>query len=599
MSVSFRLRYNLGLIPSAKKIDTEWADLLKMREKLLSIENSKELARYNELSSLIESSDFQFQKKEIQNLKYDGSLEYQTIRELNNLDKSKPIKEYFATSNSTQLERFKRISGGKELHRYEELKKIVESAEFLSRKKELEGLKYKGSPEYQKRQEFNSLSGSRKLKLYYDTLESCDYLVFKEYGSSEKKKEVEHSDTKKKKDRDPQLKVYLKFQKSSRYANLKFIEQRGLAKKYEQLKQEVNTKSFIDRETFLKDTKRYETSKDYPAFKEFSQLSRNEDILFYQKFKTSPGYLNYQKISDSWELGRLMELRKETGAPEFIKKVAYLKDKKRYDSTDLFKKEKEFKALDKSEILKEYRLLKKSPKLDFFSKWAVVFNEDFGENKLNTQRWQPENYWGFKLAGRSFSQADEVQCFNGLNNVLVNGHVLSILTKREKLAGQVWDSSTGLIPKQFDYSSGIINSGESFRFKEGVVEAKVKFSADESITSAFSLTGSKPMPQIDVFRSGKNCVAFGITDKASHELSRKYKHIHGLNFNQFHVFRLEILDHSLIWKINGCKVHDEVHPHSNGEMFLNFVSSLHEQVNDNLIPHRFEIDWVRCYQKRQ
>ena len=70
MSFSFRLRYMLGLIPTAKKIDSDWANLLKMRDKLHSIETSQELARYNELNSLNHSIEFQRQKKEIINLKY-------------------------------------------------------------------------------------------------------------------------------------------------------------------------------------------------------------------------------------------------------------------------------------------------------------------------------------------------------------------------------------------------------------------------------------------------------------------------------------------------------------------------------------------------
>jgi beta-glucanase (GH16 family) len=596
MSLSFRLRYILGLIPTAKKIDSDWADLLKMRDRLQLIENSKELARFNELNSLIQSSEFQFQKKEIQRLKYEGSPEYQTIRELTNLEKSKPIKGYSVTLKSSQLERFQKIAGSKELQRYEELKEIVESSTFQHRKKELEDLKYKGSLEYQKRMEFISLGKNGKLKLYYKTLESSDYLLFKELNTPENKKLFEQAGNKKNK--DPKLALYLKFQKSKRYENLKIIEHRGLAKKFEHLKHEVNADSFLEKEAFLKDANRYKGSKDYPVFKEFTHLAKSEDIQFFLKFKVSPQYMNYEKVSDSWELTRLKELREMAAGTEFIKRVNYLKDKKRYESSERYKSELEFIALDKSELMKEYRLLKKSAKLDFFNKWNVVFDEDFGENKLNTNRWQPENYWGFKLAGRSFSQTDEIQCYNGLNNILVNSHVLSILTKREKVAGQVWNSSTGLMPKQFEYSSGIINSGESFRMSEGVVEAKVKFNADSSVTSAFSLTGSVPLPQIDVFRSGKDCVTFGTADKKSNGLSAKYKRIYGLKFDQFHVFRLEIKNNTLIWKINGQEVHTEQFFQFNGGMFLNFVSSLHETVNHNAIPHRFEIDWVRCYQEK-
>ena len=57
MSVSFRLKYLLGFIPSAQKLDAAWDKLVAMRDNLSRIEASPELSRYNELKSLIESAD--------------------------------------------------------------------------------------------------------------------------------------------------------------------------------------------------------------------------------------------------------------------------------------------------------------------------------------------------------------------------------------------------------------------------------------------------------------------------------------------------------------------------------------------------------------
>ena len=45
MSLSFQLKYFLGLIPKAQKIDSAWAQLFKMHDELESIEASKELSR--------------------------------------------------------------------------------------------------------------------------------------------------------------------------------------------------------------------------------------------------------------------------------------------------------------------------------------------------------------------------------------------------------------------------------------------------------------------------------------------------------------------------------------------------------------------------
>ena len=125
MSISFQLRYFLGLIPNAQKIDLAWAELYKMRDKLRLIEESDELARYNELRILIHSADFQSKKKDINNLNFKGSDEYHLLNELDTLEKLNPIKRYFKFIQSSDFERFNLISKSSDLQRYHELEKIV------------------------------------------------------------------------------------------------------------------------------------------------------------------------------------------------------------------------------------------------------------------------------------------------------------------------------------------------------------------------------------------------------------------------------------------------------------------------------------------
>ena len=200
------------------------------------------------------------------------------------------------------------------------------------------------------------------------------------------------------------------------------------------------------------------------------------------------------------------------------------------------------------------------------------------------------------MAGVSFSQEDEMQCFNGVKNVQLINNTLSLWTKKEKSLGKIWAPALGFVPKHFEYTSAILNSAGFFRFSEGVIEAKVRFRKDATITSAFSLTGEHPFPQIDLFRSNKNGVGLGIIEKAG-KLSSKYKKISGLNDNNFHVFRLEIYEGMLIWKINGSEVFRST-TYINDPIFINLLTSLHGNVNEHLLPHRFEVDWIRCFTQK-
>jgi len=593
MSFSFRLRYFFGLIPSAKKIDSAWFELIKVREELNLIESSSELARYNELKDMVQSNDFQTKKRGIISLNFSRSAENQLLTELSKLEHSKQIKEYFKFIESPNFARLKSVSESSELARYFELKEIVLSTDFKQRKKETELLRFKGSPEYYKRQKFNAIQNNSRLKRYNSTLASDSYRSFLELETTEKENLNDPS-----KRKDPNVKTYRKFLNSRAYRNIVTVNNLGLPLQLEQLKQEINEQPFLAREAYLKNPARYETTPDFPLFVEFSRLSKSRDIQFYLKCIISSLYANYQKIVDSIELTRLKELRLSVEDPAFIQQVTFLKNKKRYESSPEFKLETEFKDLEKSKIITTYHKLKKRRELAFFDQWEIMLDENFTEHHLTAQLWEPENYWGSKMAGYSFSQVNELQAYKGLKNIEVRDKVLSIVTKAEKTEGKVWDPTIGLIPQKFDYSSAILNTGNSFKFKEGVVEAKVKFRAKKAITSAFALTGSHPFPQIDVFRSGHNSVGLGIIEQPGIGGAKKLVQVKGLNFNNFHIFRLEVFDNVLVWKINNQEVHRENAPQNLGELFLHFIGSIHEPLNGGSLPHYFEIDWVRCLRKK-
>ncbi len=481
MSIIFRLKYALGMIPSADQLDAKWEKLIKMRDDLDAMENSAELKRHFDLKSLIDSAAFQQKRREIESLQFSGSEEEKMILSYKTLAKSKQIRNYQIVSVSPKLERFQKIVQGSELERYLFLENEVGCKDF-------------------------------KIRM-----------------ASQKKKAFVQTD-------------------------------------------------------------------DYPIFAEYNQVRKSADIRFWKKYNNSESYQSYLNTVGSIQLLRYDELCGMTASDEFKKRVAYLKDKKKFLKSDEHQKILEFKELDSSAFMAEYRKLKKARELDFFEKWNIVLDENFIEKELNTQQWQPENWLGFKLSGVSFSQNGEMQAFNGIKNIQVLNNTLSLWAKKEQVTGRIWNPVVGLIPKQFEYTSSIMNNADFFRMKEGVVEAKLRFKKDATITSAFSLTGDKPFPQIDLVRSTKNGVGLGIIERQDSK-SSKYKKINGLNAEHYHIYRIELYNSQFVWKING----HEVYRNSvfvNDPLFFNLLTTLHGDVSDHLLPHRFEVDWIRCFTKK-
>ena len=478
MSIPFRLKNALGLIPSADSLDAKWEKLIKMRADLNKMENSDELKQFEDLKNLLSSSAFQRKKREIESLNYAGSEEEKQILEHKALLRLGAIKNYQKLAGSDKLIRLQNILTSSALKKYIELQKEVVSNDFIKRKSGL------------KKKEF---------------IKTPDYLLLKEYN----------------------------------------------------------------------------------------QLKRSSDITFWRKFSRSESYLSYLKTAESKGLKRLGELDKLISEPGFSGRVTYLKDKKKFQKSEEYKRILSFNEMDKSKFMVEYRKLKKAKELDFFDKWSIIFEENFSDKKLNMERWQPENWWGHRLTGTSFSQNDEMQCYNGLKNIELNNNTLSILAKREKVQGTAWNPAVGLVPRQYEYTSSILNSADSFRLENGVVEAKVRFKKDATITTAFSLTGEKPFPQIDLFRSTKNGVGMGILENQG-EGTSKYSRIGGLNDQNYHIFRLEISNNHLVWKINGVEVYS-CSFRIREPQFFNLLTSLHGAVKEHHLPHRFEVDWIRCF----
>ena len=86
------------------------------------------------------------------------------------------------------------------------------------------------------------------------------------------------------------------------------------------------------------------------------------------------------------------------------------------------------------------------------------------------------------------------------NNVELSNGALKIVTRQEKATGKSWDPERGFFPREFDYTSGLINTGKSFRQQHGRFAAKIKLTGGQAASHAVSLMSNLIIPQIDIFK---------------------------------------------------------------------------------------------------
>ena len=312
-------------------------------------------------------------------------------------------------------------------------------------------------------------------------------------------------------------------------------------------------------------------------------------------------FIRFTKYANSELLSRFNELDRLIHSSEFKTKVNGLKKEKTYSNSEEKRLSEEYVKLQKNKELKWYFDTLKKKNFKELKAWNVTFEDDFEMSNLDTNKWMTGYYWGKTLMNDSYVLVGEKQFFQE-RNISIEDSVLRITTRKENARGKSWDPMTGFREKDFDYTSALISTGQSFRQQYGKFEAKVRFSQSFPVVNTFWMLGEKIAPQIDVFKStdpkGKSLESgvhtMDFKNKAIHSL----KKISGDKFRgKFFIYSLEWTSQALIWRINGTEVHRETKNIPNEAMYLTFCTTLPEVPKNGQAPAYMDIDWVRCYKK--
>lgn len=442
-----------------------------------------------------------------------------------------------------EYEKLQAFPNSEKLKKFNVLDSLVSSPDFIQKRKEIENLSFKASEECAKEKEFRSLRKSKDLVLYFKTVEGVSLKKFRELDGSDR------------------------------------------LSKFESLEKLVNSSDFREKSK----SKEFKGSEDSKKLEEYNQLKRNQDIKDYYKFKVSKELANFKNIDGSAKLSRFNELKVYTESKEFAEKKAYLLDKKRFEKSEMFKEVVEHDTLKKDADIIWYFKVKDSNKFDILKHRELTFSDEFDIEKLDTKKWLTNYYWGDKLLKDRYSVESDLQAYTEKENFELRSSLLKIITRQQKVNGKVWSAAHGFSPKEFGYTSGLINSAGSFRQKYGIFSAKIKL-GDPSARNACWMLSDKITPHIDICRTTKGKVWFDLFTRdgksARTSLGSRYA-------NDYFIYTLEWTSDRLTWKINGVDVFQQTSDIPQEAMYINFAGGLEKPINGMTA---MEIDWVRVYQ---
>ncbi len=434
--------------------------------------------------------------------------------------------------------KFNQIAKGADLMTYEELKKTTATADFKNRVDHLKNDRYKGTSEYQKEQELKQLAKSSDIK---------GYLKFVASGDAKKADAAIASEA---------------------------------YKEFLALEKVVSTSDF-------KAKAKVSGSEEAKQLARFIQLKGDTTVKAAVSFAKSSAYANYKKTAGSDRLKKYEALTEYVKTPDFINKKKYLENKNRFKESEEAKQLAILANLEKSKDLKWYFAALKAGTFKEADKWELKFSDEFAGQKVDSKKWLSGYYWGKKTAGIEYSLADERQAFTEAN-AKVSGGVLTISTRPGDATGTVWSpEALGFVKKNFEASSAVITSGDSFRQKFGKFDFKVKATGAMAPVFANIWLSSDKNKEINVATFGKSK---GVTLGAGQNI----KAVDDVKYSTgYFIYTLEWTPEKLTWKVNGVEVYSTTQNVPQEEMYICMGSNV---VGDGKIGNAdMSIEWVKVY----
>ncbi len=578
-----------------------------------SFKGSEKLANYEELNQFFTSPEFDEFKKSLIQQKQEKT---QAIKEKQAKYKGlkKKYKWFFALKESKQLSDFNEFSSSQELQNFFELEKEIETINFdalkadieqqkrdkiadlntvISRHKELKTLskKVKKGEDFTEEEKLIELtnvikSGNHKKAIRGLKVENLD----------EFKKQKEFQKLKK----SSKIKNYFKFKNSDKYKNYLQLDGSEEIGTFLELEKEVSSPEFKSHIDEVKNLK-FENTEEFKKQKEYKSLKKSAEIKQYFKFKDSEKLAIYTELNESQEIADYEDLEAYINSEEFKEEKKYLLTKNKFKLSEEFKQAEEFKELKNSDKIKWYLKLEKQNDFDKLHEWELTFEDNFDGNKLDADKWMTGYYWGKNLLNDDYVQMNEKQFFKE-DNLELNNSNLKIITKQEQVQGKVWDPTMGFYSKDFEYSSGLVNTGQHFRQHYGLFKAKIKVNHSYPVHHAFWLLGEKITPEIDIFKYGKK--SSSKLEVANYwngdgDIKKNKKSIGGVNFaKDYFIYSLEWTKDKLTWKINDVVLYEQTTGIPEEPMYIVLSSGISQEGNP-AVPCNMEIDWVRAYKKNE
>jgi beta-glucanase (GH16 family) len=358
-----------------------------------------------------------------------------------------PKTEKIESQHQNLLEEYNKLneySQSDELKEYLELQQYIGSDDFKNTKKQIAGLNFKSTDEYQKELRYNKLKKDKRIINYFKVLNSSEYKRFIETDSSDKlKKHLELNEylnsnehkqivddfnikLKTEKDKQKELKNLAKSKNIKLFYK---ISNSTLLQNFNSLHDSAELQEYIELQEFISSKQTDKSSDEYKQnvsrFKTLKKLKKFKD---YFKFLKSSNYKHYNNFKDSDDLKYYEELKVYIASDDYQMAITQFT----YVNTNEYKKEEEYNNLkkdtdivhwEKFKKLKQYKLFKDTENSELLAKYEELdefINSDkfkeFKEYMLDKNKWQKTDDYQKEVRYAELQKSENIKWYFAIKN---------------------------------------------------------------------------------------------------------------------------------------------------------------------------------------
>lgn len=374
-----------------------------------------------------------------------------------------------------------------------------------------------------------------------------------------------------------------KYKDTEEYRNLKKFN-KIISKKSFKLYLEVSKSGELANFLEFQKTDQYNLLSDRKAVKNSELLQQM------RKYEHSKAYKIYMRYHNSFIEKEYLALQEQVSAPDFEQRNAFWANPKRWETTEEYKMDMRYQQLKKNPDIIFYN--KTNPtRFEPFSHFERSFEDMFNGNSLLMSRWNFGFYYKNPKLIRNHSFANEKQANNAGNNVSVSNGYLTLHTKKEHVLASAWNVKKGFVEQEFEYTSDVMQTAETFRQTYGLFRAKLRCKG--KLHHAFWLGGDEKLPLINIFHfDGKHVTVGNATARLFDQAV-----VTGINPSKFYIYSLLWTPKELVWYINNVEVFRTAANVPTEQLYLAFNSFISEKQKGTT--GVLEVDWVRVYSVKQ